>query len=60
MSVWKEKDIVRSELHTFADRQKSAFYFKKLKLCPIVDDYVIYFLCKFQVKIYKFEFFEIF
>ena len=31
-----------------------------MKLCSIVDDYVIYRLCKFQVKIAKFEFLAIF
>jgi hypothetical protein len=31
-----------------------------LKLCPVVGDYVTYRLCKFQVKIFIFEFLAIF
>jgi hypothetical protein len=37
------------------NRQKLACYFIKFKLCLIVDDYVTYRLCKFQVKIFIFE-----
>ena len=39
---------------------KLAFYLKNWNFALIVDDFVIYCLCKFQVKIFIFEFLEIF
>jgi len=44
----------------FKKSPKISVSLKNLKLCSIVDDYVIYRLCKFEVKIAKFEFLAIF
>jgi hypothetical protein len=46
----------QTQIWFLKNRQKWAFCINDLKLRPIVDDYVIYHLCKFQVKYSFFNF----